>query len=770
MTSTSTSASTVPVGARRTDEGIGSVELVAEVATALVSVTLVATTARLFTDASPVAGWILVVLAIHVVGFLTRRAGLRAGWSLLAHLVVGILVISWSYLGFAVQMGVPTSRTIDAARAAVEESFIDFRTLVAPVEPSLGFELVLATAFAIFASFTQLASFRGRAPMQAILPPAGAFVAMSVFALDRSTAVATGAFLGAVLLHLSCHRTLRLTRERWATGSLRGAWSLIGTAAVIIAGASLLGSLVGPAFPGAGDEAVVDLRAIGRRRPPLEVGNPLVGVTNLLGEQSDREMFRVSDADPTYWRLTALETYDPFDQQWKTRRSYADVGSGDTLRPSTAVPSPVAVSYDVRVIDLPGVWLPSPYSAERVTADVELRYDDDSGSVIVGGRGGLPPIEYRVRAAMPSPDPADAPDEVNRAEVPAEYSEDPFLTASAMDWLEEVEGSLPPDADVAERARVLQDAFRGFTYDLEVDYSGEADPVGAFLRDRRGFCQQFASVFAQMARVWGVPSRVAVGFTWGDAATVPDADGEIPFVVRGRNAHAWPELYLGPTMGWVAFEPTPGRGNPASSEMTGVDAAQEPPPSAPETPAPTTTVAGTGEVPPPGVTTTTTTLALPSTPGSTDPEAAEETEGSWWTSALTWVAALVLAAAAVLGGWIGAVAWTRDRRRRTAVSAAARVELAWDDSRTWLAHAGTPQRRTETPTEFARRVPETADLGVEAAGGLLVLGGLETRRIHSTAGVSEEDAARAQEIAEGVGSLVEGRLSPVQRFLLKLGL
>lgn len=761
--------STVPVEARRAESGVGSVERAAEVATALVSVTLVATTARLFTDASPVPKWIVIVLAIHAVGYLTRRAGLRAGWSLLAHAVVGILVISWSYLGFALQFGVPTSRTIDAARAAVEESFVDFRTLVAPVEPSLGFELVLATAFAIFASFTQLASFRGRAPMQAILPPAGAFVAMSVFALDRHTALATGAFLGAVLLHLSCHRTLRLSRERWATGVERGAWSLIGTAAVIIAGASLLGALAGPALPGAGDDAVVDLRAIGRRSPPLEVGNPLVGVTNLLGAQSDREMFRVSSPDPTYWRLTALETYDPFDQQWKTRRSYADVGSGDTLRPSTAIPSPAVVSYDVRVVDLPGVWLPSPYSADRVTADVELRYDDDSGSVIVGGSEGLPPVEYRVRASVPSPDPADAPDGVDAADVPAEYSEDPFLTPEAMEWLREVERSLPPDANLAERARVLQDAFRQFTYDLDVDYSSQADPVAAFLRERRGFCQQFASVFAQMARVWGVPSRVAVGFTWGDVASVPDADGTIPFVVRGRNAHAWPELYLGRTLGWVAFEPTPGRGNPSSSEMTGVSAAQEPPPSPIETPAPTTTVAGTGEVPPPILPTTTTTLAPSPTPETTGPEAEADGGPSWWTTVLTWIAAIVLGAAVVLGVWIGGVAWRRGRRHRAAVSAAARVELAWEDSRAWLAHAGAIQRRTETPAEFARRVPDSADLGVEADGDLLVLADLETRRVHSATGVSDDDAARAEAIAEGVGTLVEARLSPVQRFLLKLG-
>ncbi len=72
-----------------------------------------------------------------------------------------------------------------------------------------------------------------------------------------------------------------------------------------------------------------------------------------------------------------------------------------------------------------------------------------------------------------------------------------------------------------------------------------------------------------MARSLGIPARVAVGFTHGVAA-----NGS--FTVLGKNAHAWPEVWFD-QLGWVAFEPTPGRGAPGAEDYTGVapDAGRE---------------------------------------------------------------------------------------------------------------------------------------------------------------------------------------------------
>ena len=60
---------------------------------------------------------------------------------------------------------------------------------------------------------------------------------------------------------------------------------------------------------------------------------------------------------------------------------------------------------------------------------------------------------------------------------------------------------------------------------------------------------------ALLLRYNGIPSRVAVGFATGEE----ESPGV--YLVSRNNAHAWVEAYF-PTVGWVAFDPTPGRSIP----------------------------------------------------------------------------------------------------------------------------------------------------------------------------------------------------------------
>ena len=69
---------------------------------------------------------------------------------------------------------------------------------------------------------------------------------------------------------------------------------------------------------------------------------------------------------------------------------------------------------------------------------------------------------------------------------------------------------------------------------------------------KRGYCQHFAGAMALMLRFLGIPARVAAGFTSGKRE-----DGG--WTVTDHNAHAWVEVWF-PGYGWLAFDPTPGRG------------------------------------------------------------------------------------------------------------------------------------------------------------------------------------------------------------------
>jgi hypothetical protein len=116
-------------------------------------------------------------------------------------------------------------------------------------------------------------------------------------------------------------------------------------------------------------------------------------------------------------------------------------------------------------------------------------------------------------------------------------------------------------------AVALQDYLRGsdFSYDTEspVDEDGfdggGADVIATFLEDKRGYCVHFASAMALMARALDIPSRITLGYLPG-TRTSTVIGGLNRYDVDSHDLHAWPELYF-VGVGWVPFEPTPGRGS-----------------------------------------------------------------------------------------------------------------------------------------------------------------------------------------------------------------
>lgn len=94
----------------------------------------------------------------------------------------------------------------------------------------------------------------------------------------------------------------------------------------------------------------------------------------------------------------------------------------------------------------------------------------------------------------------------------------------------------------------------GFRYEEQPVQSYDRPPLLEFVAETKaGYCQHFAGAMALMLRLLGIPARVAVGFTSGTL------EGRT-WKVTDHNAHAWVEVWF-PRHGWVAFDPTPGRGN-----------------------------------------------------------------------------------------------------------------------------------------------------------------------------------------------------------------
>ncbi len=285
---------------------------------------------------------------------------------------------------------------------------------------------------------------------------------------------------------------------------------------------------------------------------------------------------------PDYLRMSVLELFDG--EQWQPVGPN-ETGAQPPPRADGSAPSadqppagPVA-EYQLDVGPLGGTTLPSPSGSYLSLSNWPVVWDQRTslparadGQSVEGARIGLiattPNLDadaLRVASAVP-PRPE---------QVFGENLADPSpLTGEELPQLarEITAGSATPfDAALA-----LQRWFTtegDFTYSTQVEGGSDEDALAAFLEERVGYCEQFAATMALMARSVGIPARVVVGFTQGAL------EGN-QWVVRGTDAHAWPELWMG-SAGWVRFEPTPGAPTTTTPVYTSTTQASEGPTAAP---------------------------------------------------------------------------------------------------------------------------------------------------------------------------------------------
>ncbi|MEZ4407617.1 MAG: transglutaminase-like domain-containing protein [Polyangiales bacterium] len=116
---------------------------------------------------------------------------------------------------------------------------------------------------------------------------------------------------------------------------------------------------------------------------------------------------------------------------------------------------------------------------------------------------------------------------------------------------------------VAERlpARLRNDGFaqalavklwldHELTYSTRHRHAGVADPTVDFLfGNRTGYCVHFAHAAVFLWRSLGIPSRISAGYHSDEA----NRRGGSTILLRGADAHAWPELYVD-GYGWIVLD------------------------------------------------------------------------------------------------------------------------------------------------------------------------------------------------------------------------
>jgi transglutaminase-like putative cysteine protease len=728
---------------------------------ALLAVTLATTlgVGRLFIDNSALPRLGAIAITSHVVAALLRRARVPVVLSAAISLVVLAVGIGWLYHFDTTWLGLPTADTRFAVRADLSTAWRAYTEVRAPAPVLPGFVVAAAIASWVSAWIADTAAFRMWAAVEAMIPSAAVFLFTSMQGADRQRTVATATYATAVLLFVLLHRTVRNdSGASWLAASPReGRWSLV-RVGVALAITGILGGLVlGPAVPGAGDGALIAWRQIGDGGTGAGTRvtvSPFVTIRSRLVEQSDIEVFTVQTPTPDYWRLTALDEFDG--DVWKSSGVYEKAkGTLPTSLPQGTSTATLRQTFDIEALTT--LWLPAAYEPSSISAEdgIDPIYDPTSGTLTVkDGKDDADGLTYTVESRVPQRDLAALQSDTTPvpSDILQKYTQ---LPASLSSLARNTARQQTAGATTTyQKARALQDYFRtDYTYSLDVSAGHKVTDIDSFLRAKRGYCEQFAGTFAAMMRSLGIPARVAVGFTPGELRS----DGL--YHVLGRNAHAWPEVYF-TGIGWVRFEPTPGRGAPGDQSYTGVSPAQsaaDPDTSAAvtTTAVPTTTVAPAGSTGPNAADAAGANIV---TDGGALPGSGAGEQSSGWGGLLRTLAVVVLVAAVALLAMPFVRFVRRHRRRRHAVEPRQRIDVAWIEMVETLSLLDIPVGAADTPFEVADRVAP-ALVGVGAREELVALADLTTRARYAPQPVEAGDATEAQRLRADLDAAVHGQIS-----------
>jgi transglutaminase-like putative cysteine protease len=675
--------------------------------------------ARLFGDASWVLPVMLAAVGAHGVGLATRRWPIPL--ALLASALVMGLLLGAVVAGHTTFYGLPTASTLSALGRAWAAGLDSFRNAVAPTAVTPGLLLLSVGGTWVCATAADWLAFRGEATLTAILPPFVLYVMGAALGKDGFQIPTTFVFVVAALLFVAANHAAGLP-SAWFSGrgSPPGLTRLAMGAAPVALLVAAAGLVLGPNLPGASAEPLVELRGTGGGGDTSRITvSPLVDLKARLTSTPVTELFNVRSPVPTYWRLTALEEFDG--RIWSSRGTYRPA---DDQLPKEIDNQPLTykVVQDYRIGPLESFWLPAAYRPSRV--DLEGARVNAESLTLLTERESAEGLTYKVQSEIPRYTAADLaqaggdpPAEVQPfLELPADFPDD--VRALAREKTANANGPY-------QQALALQDFLRSeYTYDEAAPAGHSDDHLRYFLfRSKIGYCEQFAGSFAAMARSIGLPARVAVGFTPGAYDEAFDV-----FHVTTKEAHAWPEVHIN-GLGWVAFEPTPGRFEPNPTNYTGTFN-----PDANPVLATTTTTTDASEPTP-----TESTEPTPSTPEE-DPFQTDEGATESGLSRLLVQGALAVLAMAVLLTLPPALKRRRRLQRRRAGPARARVAGAWSEALDRLREAGTAPPVTATPMEFAQGARSVAG---EVGSPMTRLAGLFTKASYSPGDPSEDEVDQA---------------------------
>lgn len=342
---------------------------------------------------------------------------------------------------------------------------------------------------------------------------------------------------------------------------------LRGTAVLVIA-AVLLGGGAGFWLAPPNDERFVLRDEIEPPFDPLEFASPLSGFRHFTKQVTDDVMFTVKGLDTgDTIRLATLDSFDG--KLWNVTGPEASTnGSGSFSLVGRALPRQDFITPGTRknvtfTIDgYADVWVPSvgyPTSlqftqGEAAGAADNLRYNNSTGTAVLTtglSKGDSYTMDALVQQVLNTEDLLET--EIEAVELPPVTGTPDLVMARAQEF---TGSATTPMAQLEAMRRAFIDTgylSHGRDSDTVASRAGHgADRVQELLErvPMVGDQEQYASTFALMARSFGYPARVVMGF----APEITEGQNEVE--VTGDDVTAWVEVAFA-GVGWVAFNPTP---------------------------------------------------------------------------------------------------------------------------------------------------------------------------------------------------------------------
>lgn len=598
----------------------------------------------------------LLVTVVGIVGALGALLALRRGATYALQVAAGIAMLAWRGL----VLGPGDTDLPGTFQALVQEGAATIAASAPPLDATNGVAFLVLALTALVQFVLELLVNVLEQPAWSFAPFALGYVIAGIAAPEELTvptfAMVAGSYVLLLLVATGIgegHRAARASRSG-AFHVVRAALALL-LAAGAVAGAALLQ----PLLPMGSKQPWQDAQS-----GPIQLGDPTVALNENLHRPEDTPMFSytTSTGAPTYFRTVAMPdlTTDGVRLVPMTLRNFGLSGA------YSAPGVPLEVEVQMRAV--PSEYLPVPFAVDDFSADGVWSYDPETLAIVATGaerQQQTVNLRYTASSTVPSPSREELDAAVAGSGVDPITSVVPEVDPRVVELTRQVvEGA----ETAGQKAQRIQSFLRGddFEYSLDAPQTATLDVVSSFLLEQRyGYCIHFAAGMITMARIEGIPSRMAIGFNSG----TQQEDGS--FLVTSYNMHAWPELYF-EGLGWVPFEPTPAVASPPSYTDPDPTGPSAPEPSPSPSPSPTNQSELPEEEP-----------QAPVPPTSRPVPGAGQDAGWVWPTVLG-VLALVLLAAAPFGLRTAQARW----RLRPGQGAAELAAGAWREVRATFVDTG----------------------------------------------------------------------------------